>query len=110
MATVTGTAGADLLVGSDGADTLLGLGGDDTLLAGAGLDSIDGGAGTDRVVIDRSAATGAITLFMLAPALVSTLAGAGVTGVEALFFTAGSGNDGLVGGAGEDSLAGAAGD
>ena len=110
MATVTGTAGDDLLVGSDGAETLLGLGGDDTLLAGAGADSIDGGAGTDRVVIDRSAATGAITLFMLAPALVSTLAGANVTGVEALSFTAGSGSDGLVGGAGADSLAGAAGD
>ncbi|MDN3564651.1 calcium-binding protein [Paeniroseomonas aquatica] len=109
MATVTGTAGADLLQGTGGADTLLGLGGNDTLLAGAGLDSLDGGAGEDRAVIDRAAATEAITLYMLAPALVSALAGDSVTGVEHLSFTAGAGDDGLVGGGGDDSLAGGSG-
>ncbi|MBL6454757.1 hypothetical protein JMJ55_05440 [Belnapia sp. T6] len=109
MATVTGTAGPDGLPGSEGSDTLLGLGGDDTLLAGAGIDSLDGGAGTDRAVIDRSAATSAIRFYLLAPGLVSQIDGTQVTGVEQLWFTAGSGDDGLVGGAGDDSLAGGAG-
>ena len=110
MATITGTPGADLLQASSGSDTLLGLAGDDTLLAGAGNHRLDGGPGWDRASIDRSAATADITLFLLAPELVSLLAGDTVTGVEDLHFTAGSGNDGLVGGAGDDSLAGGAGD
>ncbi|WP_052389589.1 calcium-binding protein [Belnapia moabensis] len=109
MATLTGTAGADLLQGTDGADSLAGLGGDDLLVGGAGNDTLDGGAGNDRAVIDRSASTAAITFYMLAPGLVSQIAGTSVTGVEHLGFTAGSGNDGLVGGAGDDSLAGGAG-
>ncbi len=109
MTTLTGTAGADLLQGTDGADSLSGLGGDDTLVGGAGADTLDGGAGNDRAVIDRSAATAAVSFYMLAPWLVSQIAGTRVTGVEHLSFTAGSGNDGLVGGAGDDSLAGGAG-
>ncbi|WP_043359590.1 calcium-binding protein [Belnapia sp. F-4-1] len=109
MATLTGTAGADLLQGTEGADSLAGLGGDDTLVGGAGNDTLDGGAGHDRAVIDRSASTAAITFYMLAPGLVSQVAGTSVTGVEHLSFTAGSGNDGLAGGAGDDSFAGGAG-
>ena len=110
MATITGSAGADLLAGTDGPDSLSGLGGDDTLAGGAGNDSLDGGSGSDRAVIDRSAATAAITVYMLAPTLVSQIAGTLVTGAEHLSFASGGGNDGLVGGAGDDSLAGGAGD
>ncbi len=109
MATLTGTAGADWLQGTEGADSLSGLGGDDTLVGGAGGDTLDGGAGNDRAVIDRSAGTAAISVYMLAPWLVSQVAGTSVTGVEHLSFASGGGNDGLVGAAGDDSLAGGAG-
>lgn len=110
MLSVTGTSGADVLNGSTGADTLTGLAGNDTLLAGAGNDVLDGGAGTDRAVIDRSSATAAITLFILAPGLVTDLARTSATGIEDFAFTAGSGNDRLVGGAGADTLSGNGGD
>ncbi|MCO6418579.1 hypothetical protein JYK14_20800 [Siccirubricoccus sp. KC 17139] len=109
MATVTGTPGNDLLQGTDGAGSLLGLAGDDTLLAGAGLDALDGGVGLDRAVVDRSAATTGTELYLLAPHLVSDLAGTSATGIEELHFTAGSGDDRLVGGAYADSLAGGGG-
>jgi Ca2+-binding RTX toxin-like protein len=102
MPTVTGTAGHDLLQGTAGNDLLLGLAGDDTLQAGAGTDTLDGGEGQDRAVVDRSAATAALTVFVLAPHLVSDLAGTSITGIEEVRFTAGSGDDSLVGGAGAD--------
>ena len=46
-ATLTGTAGADVLEGSSLNDTLLGLGGDDTLRGHGGDDHLDGGTGAD---------------------------------------------------------------
>lgn len=54
--TLTGTSGADLLLGQNGDDTLSGLGasdvlcganGDDRLSGGGEADSFDGGSGTD---------------------------------------------------------------
>ncbi|MGY4830464.1 beta strand repeat-containing protein [Sphaerotilaceae bacterium SBD11-9] len=48
--TLTGTSGADSLVGGDGNDTLSGAGGSDSLLGGAGNDRLDGGTGTDTLV------------------------------------------------------------
>ncbi|MFC7541648.1 hypothetical protein ACFQU2_22290 [Siccirubricoccus deserti] len=59
--------------------------------------------------MDRSAATAGLTVFVLAPHLVSDLAGTSATGIEEVWFTAGSGDDSLIGGAGADSLAGGAG-
>ncbi|SDB32679.1 calcium-binding protein [Belnapia rosea] len=109
MATLTGTADADLLQGTAGNDSLSGLGGDDTLLGGAGQDSLDGGAGSDRAVVDRASSTLALSVYMLAPGFVSQIAGTAMMGVEHLSLTAGSGDDGLVGGTGHDSLAGGAG-
>ncbi|MDB5371725.1 MAG: alkaline phosphatase, partial [Belnapia sp.] len=110
MATIIGTAGADLLTGTGGTDTLLGLGGNDTLAMGTGSGSVDGGAGSDRVTIDRSGTTAAVILFMLGPESTSRIAGVGVTGVEHLGFVAGSGDDAVFGGGGDDSLAGGGGD
>lgn len=46
---VTGTNGANRLVGSATADRISGLGGNDTILAGSGSDVADGGSGNDRV-------------------------------------------------------------
>jgi Ca2+-binding RTX toxin-like protein len=45
--TLTGTVGADSLMGGTRNDTISGLGGADTLSGGAGQDHIDGGAGSD---------------------------------------------------------------
>jgi Ca2+-binding RTX toxin-like protein len=46
-ATLTGTAGDDILNATSANTTLLGLGGDDGLYGGAGNDILDGGAGDD---------------------------------------------------------------
>ncbi|WP_298675673.1 calcium-binding protein [uncultured Lentibacter sp.] len=48
---LTGTSGADLLLGDWGTDTLLGGAGDDTLTGGAGSDSLNGGSGTDHAFL-----------------------------------------------------------
>lgn len=50
LTTVTGTAGADALMGGSGADRLFGLGGNDTLVGNDGNDTLDGGTGTDSMV------------------------------------------------------------
>jgi hypothetical protein len=42
-------SGNDRLTGTDGADILLGGGGNDTLLGGAGVDLLGGGAGSDTL-------------------------------------------------------------
>ncbi len=47
MATITGTAGSDVLQGTDGADAIYGLAGDDTIDGGFGADSLYGGDGAD---------------------------------------------------------------
>ncbi|GAB4484928.1 MAG: hypothetical protein OHK0031_09020 [Anaerolineales bacterium] len=46
-ASISGTAGNDLILASAGADVIDGGGGDDCILAGDGDDSIDGGPGAD---------------------------------------------------------------
>ena len=45
--TLTGTAGADLILASAGADTLSGGGSADCLVAGSGADTLSGDGGTD---------------------------------------------------------------
>ncbi|MBV8687963.1 MAG: calcium-binding protein [Alphaproteobacteria bacterium] len=49
MSTITGTAGADTIVGTVAGDIASGLGGDDHLFGGEGGDSLDGGDGNDVV-------------------------------------------------------------
>lgn len=46
---ITGSTGANSIVGSSGNDLINGGGGADTLVAGAGNDSVDGGAGIDSI-------------------------------------------------------------
>lgn len=120
MATVTGGAGADGLTGTAEADLLLGLAGDDTLRGGTGADtldagagasdSLDGGSGEDRAVLDRSAATDALTLHLLDPGFVSALGATRLTGVEALWLRSGTGGDRLLGGDGADQFEAGGGD
>jgi Ca2+-binding RTX toxin-like protein len=50
MATYTGTAAADHIVGSGAADTISGRGGNDTLEGRAGNDTITGGGGADTLI------------------------------------------------------------
>lgn len=47
---VTGTSGADLLLGTALANSMSGLGGNDCILGGGGNDSINCGAGTDVAI------------------------------------------------------------
>ena len=45
-----GTSGRDVMVGLGGRDTLLGLGGNDLICGGAGKDKLKGGAGNDKLL------------------------------------------------------------
>ena len=48
--TLSGGAGADLLIGGAGDDILLGGDGDDVLIGGPGLDVLDGGPGNNVLI------------------------------------------------------------
>ncbi len=52
-ATVTGTAGNDVLTGTSSNDVLQGLAGDDTLDGGVGADTLIGGTGNDTYFVDN---------------------------------------------------------
>ncbi|HET7446189.1 MAG TPA: hypothetical protein VFJ57_16190 [Solirubrobacterales bacterium] len=54
-ATVTGTAGDDVLDGTGGPDVIVGFGGDDTIRSGPGRDLICAGSGEDLVVAGSAA-------------------------------------------------------
>jgi Ca2+-binding RTX toxin-like protein len=58
--TLTGAAGNDVLNGGDGADILDGGTGRDTLIGGAGNDTLSGGAGEDVYVFNRGGGTDTI--------------------------------------------------
>ncbi len=51
VATITGTAAADVLVGTDAVDTINGLALNDTITGGAGNDNLTGGTGADTFVV-----------------------------------------------------------
>jgi Ca2+-binding RTX toxin-like protein len=128
---ISGSAGANIIIGGSGNDTIDGAGGADTIDAGAGNDTvtfhgtetaIDGGAGADTLIItsaatvsaiDFSVATGAdqttgdsslIKNFENLDASVMT-SGLTVTGSSAAnVITTGSGNDTIDGGGGADVI------
>ena len=81
-ATVTGTAGNDVIGGTGGNDVITALGGNDTITPGSGVDRVCGGAGADTI---------------------DTGSGNDVA-------RGGSGNDSLEGGSGDDTLYGGDGD
>ena len=127
---VYGTNGNDpALTGTAGADLLLGFNGNDTLNGGLGADVMIGGAGNDTYVVDdagdivvEAAGGGADTiqttlnLYSLASspdienlAFVGTGAFSGLGNASNNVMTGGSGDDILNGGAGNDTLNGAGG-
>ena len=92
--TLTGTTGADVMVGGQGDDTLIGKGGADALIGGSGDDTIrvsdlsfrrvDGGGGTDTLAFDGSG---------IFPTL-NAIADLRIQGIERIDLT-GTGNNGL---------------
>jgi Ca2+-binding RTX toxin-like protein len=88
--TLTGTAGADLLLGGQGTDNLSGLGGADVLCGGTGNDTASGGEGNDALEGDKGN---------------DNLSGGDGSDV----LRGGVGNDSLSGGNNDDTLTGNAG-
>ena len=105
-----GGAEDDLILGYGGADSLAGGEGADTLDAGTGADRLDGGAGADRAILDRSAGSAALRVFLLGPGFTSTIDGAEARGIEAFTLLSGTGADSLLGATGDDLLAGGGGE
>ena len=82
---ITGTAGANTILGGTGNDTLSGLDGNDTLDGGLGLDVMKGGKGNDTYIVDRAGDT------------VSEAGGSGKDLVKAsVNFTLGNGLENLI--------------
>ncbi|WP_380787074.1 calcium-binding protein [Sphingomonas sp. R86521] len=134
---LSGGAGNDLLAGGVGNDTLSGGDGNDAIYSGViaggsyvpalqdwfagsyanvdgGDDVIDGGAGIDRAYLKYTRAAG-VTVDISNPNVVSTILSGGVaagsiTGIEALTFDGGTGNDVVTGGSGNNVLRGGGGD
>ena len=109
MATLQGTASAELLTGLGGADTLTGLGGADTLRGGAGVDDLIY-TGSTTVGVSVNLATGAVSGgHAQGDTLTDTDTASGFqTDFEAV--PGSVHNDSLVGSAGANTLEGGAGD
>ena len=125
MPTITGTSGADTLVGGDGDDIVIGLVGDDGLTGGNGDDILRGDEGNDRLdggtgrdTADYSSATSAVRVDLRITGPQDT-GGAGLDTLIASESVTGSDfNDVLIGsdainilrgGAGADTLTGGGG-
>jgi Ca2+-binding RTX toxin-like protein len=116
MTTVTGTAGADNLIGTDANDTLNGLGGNDQLTGGKGADFLVGGSGTDTARYDGSAQGIAVNLLFNSASLGDAQGDRfreveNVTGSAFADQIVGNGADNVLKGlAGNDTLVGLGGD
>ena len=112
---LTGTGGADRLVGGAGADTFSGMAGDDMLIGGAGADTLHGDAGIDTVHYSGSSA--AVTVHLDGSANSGGDAqGDTIDGVEQVIGSAHADSifgdalaNALSGGGGDDDLHGAGG-
>ena len=127
--TITGSSGANSIIGGSGADTIDGFGGLDVIQAGSGADqvtyrgtetSVDGGAGNDTLVIDAAASISAIDLSVTAGTDQSSGDTVSVTNFEsvdasargagqAITLTGSTGANTLTGGAGADTIHGGSG-
>jgi Ca2+-binding RTX toxin-like protein len=90
--TISGTSGADNIMGTANSDRILGLDGDDLIIAGLSADEIDGGDGNDTIFGD----------------LISGVAN--ITSSSSDLIKGGNGNDRIYGGEGKDWVYGEAGD
>lgn len=114
---LTGTAGADVLIGTANDDRLTGLAGNDTLDGGGGADVLTGGAGNDTYSVDSAADIVNETLSEGADTVRSTISWTLGTHIENLVLLGSdsidaTGNDGansLTGNSGSNRLSGLAG-
>ncbi len=107
MATLTGSAGDDVIVGTARDDYILGLDGNDTLIGGAGGDYLDGGDGSDTASYANAA--GAVYADLDAGYGVGYGNGAGDTYYSIENLTGSAFNDQLYGDGGDNVLTGGAG-
>jgi trimeric autotransporter adhesin len=91
----TGGAQNDTFNLSNDADTVDGGGGDDILNTGQGAATVEGGLGNDRWAADLSSAT-ANGVLDLTKAQSQVFDGSTIHGVEALYLTAGSGDETII--------------
>ncbi|OYU36113.1 calcium-binding protein [Novosphingobium sp. PASSN1] len=113
--TLSGSAGANTLLGGDGSDVIDGAGGDDLIRGGAGADTLTGGDGIDT--LDYAGSSAGVTINLAT----NTASGGDATGdsfsgfervsgsSSADVLTADDGGRQLSGGAGADHLTGGAG-
>ncbi|GJL86829.1 MAG: hypothetical protein DHS20C03_05380 [Minwuia thermotolerans] len=87
-----GGLGNDTLNGGDGGSDVINGGGGNDDLFGSATGTFDGGDGTDKLTINLSAATDAVLIDDLGGSI-TLLDGTGITSIEALNATLGSGND-----------------
>jgi len=120
---VTGTAGADTLVGDDGDNRLTGGAGDDTLIGGDGNDRLNGGQGADILAGGEGVDTvvyggmaGITVNLALGTASGGEAGGDSLSGIENVIgslggdmLTGDAGANRLLGNAGDDVLAGGGG-
>jgi len=106
LATITGTTGADRIVGTDGADVIFGSGGDDHLLGREGDDLLCGGGGHDVIEggadDDTAYGQGGADSISLGAGDDTAYGGPGYDTLNG-----GAGHDNLQGGGGNDRLTGA---
>ena len=124
--TLSGTTGADTILGGSGNDTIDGRGGADSLAGGAGDDTIayrgsesvlDGGSATDTLVLQTLGAITAVNLASADQTVGDATTVAGFENLDASILTAGqglaitgtSGANALTGGAGADTIHGGGG-
>ncbi len=86
---ITGGSGSDTLEGAAGNDRLVGGQGNDRLVGRAGVDIVSGGAGTDTWSVDYSGLLNANVNLVNQ----TTNTGAVISGIEAIQYTGGAGND-----------------
>ena len=105
---ITGGSASDTLEGSSGNDRLVGNDGNDRLYGRAGIDEINGGNGTDTWIVDYTDLLD-VTLNLTTQ---TTNSGAVFSGIEAINFTGGAGDDVVTGNAGRynDNFFGGGGD
>jgi VCBS repeat-containing protein len=115
--TITTGAGNDIVFTGVDIDTITTGAGDDLIHITGGTDTVTAGAGTDTLIVDYSAATGAVAISALAGTVAAGYAGnisglgiATFAGVENFDITSGGFNDVITTGDGTDIVRSGAGD
>jgi VCBS repeat-containing protein len=101
---LTGDAPINVFDSSSG-DTITGNAGDNVITVSGGIDVVDGGSGVDRLVVDYSAATGAVVGTSATSFTAAGVGSVGITGgFEHYTIMAGSGINTITTGGGDDII------